>query len=139
MGAAGSKPTGNDASKQGNADPKQLGATRGEAITGGTGGRQAAARARPASARHVDEADYTFVIDALGKLLLFSRTDNSLVRKVVMGMWERDCEAGAQCCTTMTLPCCTSVGMAPEFVCPCQHTCLQHATTRNGCLCQRCY
>lgn len=68
--------------------------TRNQAITGGGTGPRTAQKERPANARPVDELDYEFVIKALGKLLLFTRTDPSLVRKVVHGMWERECDAG---------------------------------------------
>jgi hypothetical protein len=75
--------------------PGQQIGVRGQAITGGTTGRQrTGVRTRPANSRPVDELDYDFVINALGKLLLFTRTDPALVRKVVHGMWERDCDAG---------------------------------------------
>lgn len=68
--------------------------TRDQAITGGGTGARNAQKERPANARPVDELDFEFVIQALGKLLLFTKTDPSLVRKVVHGMWERDCDAG---------------------------------------------
>lgn len=67
---------------------------RNQAITGGGTGARTVQKSRPANARPVDELDYEFVIRALGKLLLFTKTDPSLVRKVVHGMWERDCDAG---------------------------------------------
>lgn len=67
---------------------------RNQAITGGGTGARTVQKSRPANARSVDELDYEFVIRALGKLLLFTKTDPSLVRKVVHGMWERDCDAG---------------------------------------------
>lgn len=68
--------------------------TRNQAITGGGTGPRTVQK-RPANARPVDELDYEFVLHALGKLLVFTKTDPSLVRKVVHGMWERDCDAGA--------------------------------------------
>lgn len=90
MGADQSKPK---ASKQDHHHLK-VGTFRGQAITGGTIGKNTVPRARPANARSIEEEDYGFVIHALGKLLLFSKTDSSLVKTVVMGMWERDVEAG---------------------------------------------
>jgi hypothetical protein len=72
----------------------KVGTFRGQAITGGTLGKNTLTRTRPANARSIEEEDYGFVIHALGKLLLFSKTDSSLVKTVVMGMWERDVEAG---------------------------------------------
>lgn len=93
MGANASKvPT---ESVSGGKQPAQQLGGRGQAITGGTAGRQkAGTKTRPANSRPVDELDYDFVINALGKLLLFTRTDQGLVRKVVHGMWERDVDAG---------------------------------------------
>lgn len=73
-----------------------VGTTRGQAITGKDGGKNAGPKARPAYARPVEQADYEFVVHALSKLLLFSKQDESLVSKVVMGMWERDCEPGTR-------------------------------------------
>jgi hypothetical protein len=92
MGSDHSKP-----SKKGDLTVGVNTAGRGQAITGGGGLRNANARTRPEHARPVDESDHDFVVHALGKLLLFSKTDSALVQKVVMGMWERDCEAGARC------------------------------------------
>lgn len=67
---------------------------RNQAITGGGTGARNVQKTRPDNARPVNELDYEFVIRALGKLLLFTKTDPSLVRKVVHGMWERNCDAG---------------------------------------------
>jgi hypothetical protein len=79
----------------GGKQPAQQLGVRGQAITGGTAGRQKlGTKSRPANSRPVDELDYDFVINALGKLLLFTKTDQGLVRKVVHGMWERDVDAG---------------------------------------------
>jgi hypothetical protein len=92
MGATQSK--GGVASGQPAHTDHHLGRTaRGQAITGGTG-KKIGQRARPTHARPVDELDFDFVINALGKLLLFTKTDPSLVRKVICGMWEQDCDAG---------------------------------------------
>lgn len=99
MGASSSKvPT---ESAGGDKQPVQQIGARGQAITGGTAGRQKlGTKARPANSRPVDELDYDFVINALGKLLLFTKTDQGLVRKVVHGMWERDVDAGEpEACT----------------------------------------
>jgi hypothetical protein len=93
MGANASK-TPAESSNGGKQPVQQLG-VRGQAITGGTTGRQKLGTiTRPANSRPVDELDYDFVINALGKLLLFTKTDQGLVRKVVHGMWERDVDAG---------------------------------------------
>ena len=88
MGAQTSKP------KKRHDHNLRVGAPRNQAITGGGGGKNIAQRTRPDGARAVDESDCDFVVHALSKLLLFSKTDSSLVRKVAMGMWERDCDAG---------------------------------------------
>lgn len=96
MGAEHSRPT-----VTGKTDLK-VGTFRGQAITGGTAGKTTGTRSRPAHARPVEDDDAEFVVAALRKLLLFSRTDSGLVHKVVQGMWERDCDAGApprlDCC-----------------------------------------
>ena len=66
---------------------------RGQAITGG-GGKKAAPKGRPANTQAISDVDMPEVEAALGKLLLFSKIDPILQRKVVQGMWERDVDAG---------------------------------------------
>lgn len=89
MGASSSKPTGKPDLNAAN--------TRGQAITGAARAKAAEQRTRPDDALSVESKDFPFAIQALQKLLVFSRTDPALLEKVVQGMWQRECDAGAPC------------------------------------------
>jgi signal-transduction protein with cAMP-binding, CBS, and nucleotidyltransferase domain len=68
--------------------------TRVEGITGGGGGGKKALPKLPPNATRSHPEDHAFIEESLARILLFSKLDPGLQRKIVAEMFEREVQAG---------------------------------------------